>query len=68
MFAQPASVALLFSCILRDVYALPPELPPIPRDLSTPVAQRVAFNGPTGMLLPLQSLPNHKRGTAINAI
>jgi hypothetical protein len=56
MFAQAISVALLLACILRKAYALPTELPPIPRDLSTPVAQRVAFNGPTGMPLILLML------------
>lgn len=62
MFAHVASsVALLLACLPLQAYALPPELPPIPGDLSTPVGQRVAFNGPTGtlLILPLISKQCH---------
>jgi len=53
MFARTSgSIVLLLACASREVHALVPELPPIPGDLSTPVALRVAFNGPTGMSLP----------------
>jgi hypothetical protein len=56
MFAQVASGLVLFlACVPREAYAIPLGLPPIsiPKDLSTPVAQRVAFKGPAGRPLIL---------------
>lgn len=56
MFARVAHGLVLFlACVPREAYATLPELPPIPKDLSTPVAQRLAFNGPTGtpLILPV---------------
>lgn len=38
---------------LNFVLADPPELPPIPSDLTTPVQQRIAFNGATGVSLSI---------------
>lgn len=38
------AAAAFFGLSRADV----PELPPIPRDLTTPYGQRLAFNGPTG--------------------
>ena len=62
MLGQIAST-LLLTCISREAYALPPELPLIPKDLSTPVAQRLAFNGPTGMTLSFYLCSNPRNIT-----
>jgi len=44
-------LSLAASAVLSAVSALAvvSELPPIPADLSTPVQQRLAYHGPTGM-------------------
>lgn len=43
-----ASVLVLGIC---GAFAQVPELPAIPADLNTPVQERIAFNGPTGMTI-----------------
>ena len=46
------SVTALFVALAAgSVLAAVSELAPIPADLSTPVQQRLAFHGPTGMVL-----------------
>ena len=54
---------LSFLALASVASAQVPQLPPIPTDLSSPVQQRIAFDGPTGMTIAWNTFKQLERPT-----